>query len=169
MDTKEKRKWLQRIKWEELFVPFLSIFFSLLYLGQVWREPRIVVLWPYIIMAMLVGCSALIVLKDLMEGRGQEDRKEGTFVGILPWMKMAVKPLLISGATIIYLAGVGCLGFTLSNFLYLVILIWLLGTRKIRTLFGLSLLISVILHLVMIDFLQMPVPRLIIPWINWQI
>ena len=169
MDTKERRKWLRRIRWEELLVPFLSIFFSLIYLVQVWRETRVVGLWPYINIAMLIGCSALIVLKDRMEGRGQEDRKEGTFVGILPWMKTAVKPLLISGATIIYLAAVDYLGFTLSNFLYLVILIWLLGTRQVWMLFGLSLLISVILHLVLIDFLQMPVPRLIIPLINWQI
>ncbi|MFH1757055.1 MAG: tripartite tricarboxylate transporter TctB family protein [Pseudomonadota bacterium] len=169
MDTQGKRKWLQRIRWEELIVPLLSIFFSLIFLSQVWGEPRIVVLWPYIIMALLIGCSALIVLKGLKEGWRQEAREEKAFAGIWPWMKIAVKPLLISGTTVIYLAGVDTLGFTLSNFLYLMILIWCLGTRKTWTLIGLSLVITVILHVVMIDFLQMPVPTLTIPWIKWPI
>jgi len=153
----------------ELFIPLLSIFFSLLYLSQVWGEPRIVVLWPYLVMALLIGCSLLPVFRVLAKGVRREEREKRPSGEILPRLKTASKPLLICSATIVYLIGVNYLGFSLSNFLYLTILIWLLGTRKARVLIGLSLGITVLLHLVMVDFLQMPVPRLPAPWTTWQI
>jgi len=154
---------------EELFLPLFSILFSLLYLTQVWGEPRIVVLWPYLIMALLIGCSLGLLMKGLAKGGRRGEKEERPSDALPPRMKGAVKPLLITGATAIYLACVEYLGFSLSNFLYLTILIWLLGTRQARVLIGLSLGIAALLHLVMVDFLQMPVPRLSIPWTHWQL
>jgi hypothetical protein len=162
MENERKKKGRRGSVREELFLPLFSILFSLLYLTQVWGEPRIVVLWPYLIMALLIGCSLLLLMKGLAKGERPSD-------ALPPEMKGAMKPLLITGATVIYLACVDYLGFSLSNFLYLTVLIWLLGTRQAPVLFGLSLGIAALLHLVMVDFLQMPVPRLPIPWTDWQI
>jgi hypothetical protein len=158
-----------RIRGEELFLPLLSISFSLLYLSQVWEEPRVVVLWPYLIMILLIACSLMLVIKGLAKGERRGKEEVRPLGGVLSRIKGGAKPLLISGATVAYLAGVNHLGFSSANLLYLIILIRSLGTRRAGVLVGLSLGITALLHLVMIDFLQMPVPRLPIPWTDWQI
>ncbi len=158
MPLQKERKQFKKIKAEDFFLPLLIIFFSLVYLGQVWGEPKVVILWPYIVITLLLSCSILIVI--IAAKKNTENQNFFSKLGL----KRAMKPLLLSGTTVIYLIGINYLGFSLTNFFYLILLFWSLGTKQFWTVVGLSLLISIILHIIIVEFLQMPVPRITIPW-----
>jgi len=168
-NVRERKNFLEGIRREELFVPILVFISSISYISQVWREPRVVILWPYIVMVLLLACTALVVLEGLAGGWRQERQKDISDAGIFAWLRKSVKPLVITGTTIIYLGAIEHLGFTLSNFLYLMGLLWALGTRRAFVITGISLVIAVVLHVVMINFLQMPVPRLTLPFTSWEL
>jgi hypothetical protein len=170
MCSVEKReKPLKGIRREELLVPFLVVIFSISYITQVWGAPRVVVLWPYIVMALLLICTVAVVIEGLAGGWRHKDLTDASGPGALAWLRKGVKPLIISGVTIIYLAAFERMGFTLANLLYLMTLFWALGTRRARVIVGISLIIAVVLHLAMINFLQMPVPRLSLPFTTWEL
>jgi len=165
----KRKDYPQGIRREELFVPILVVISSISYISQVWGEPRVVILWPYIVMVLLLACTALVVLEGLTGGWRQESQKDISDAGIFAWLRKSVKPLVITGTTIIYLGAIDHLGFTLSNFLYLMALLWALGTRRALVITGISLVIAAILHVVMINFLQMPVPRFPLPFTSWEL
>ncbi len=170
MRSAEKRKKpLEGIRREELLVPILVFLFSISYISQVWGAPRVVILWPYIVMVSLLICTAGVMIEGLAGSWRQEGAKDTSGAGILALLHKGFKPLVITGTTICYLAAIEHLGFTLSNFLYLMILLWALGTRRSWVITVISLVIIIILHLVMINFLQMPVPRLPLPFISWEL
>lgn len=157
------------IRREELSVPLVVVLFSLSYIYQVWGERRVVILWPYTVMALLILSTAVGILQGLAGSWRQEDEKDTAGEGAFAWARNWAKPLIITGVTVAYLAAIAYLGFSLSNFLYLMVLFWALGTRRLFQITGLSLLITFILHLVMINFFQMPVPRLSLPFTSWEL
>lgn len=159
----------KKFRWEELSVPLVVVLFSASYLYQVWGERRIVILWPYTVMALLILSTGVGILKGLAGSWRQEDERDSAGEGALAWARNWAKPLMITGTTIAYLAAISYLGFTLSNFLYLSVLLWALGSRRVWEITVLSLLITFILHLVMINFFQMPVPRLSLPFTSWEL
>ncbi|MBW2306641.1 MAG: tripartite tricarboxylate transporter TctB family protein [Deltaproteobacteria bacterium] len=167
--TGKKKKSLEGLRREEFFVPIVVILSSISYISQVWGAPRVVILWPYIVMVLLLVCTAVVVGESLAGGWRRVQKKDSSSAGILAWLRKGEKPLLITGITICYLVAIEHLGFTLSNFLYLMILLRVLGTRSVMVITCISLLITAVLHLVMINFLQMPIPRLHLPFTSWEL
>lgn len=168
-NTGKKEKTAGRLKREELFVPIIVVLCSLLYVVQVWGFPLVVVLWPYIVMAFLIICTAVVVVEGMAGDWLRETGKHVSGEGFSALLRKGMKPLIITGVTVIYLAVIEYLGFTLSNFLYLLVLLRALGNRRIWFIIVISLAIVLILHLVMNSFLQMPIPRLHIPFLDWDL
>jgi len=165
---KRKKPW-KMIRWEEFVTPLVGVLFSMSYLYQVWGQPRIVVLWPYTVMALLLLSIVWVVVNGLAGRWRLENEKDTDGKGASAWTRIWAKPLIIAGTTITYLAAIAHLGFTLSNFLYLSVLFWALGSRRVWEIAGLSLLLTFILHLVMINIFQMPIPRLSLPFTSWEL
>lgn len=157
------------IKGEELIIPILFLLFSLIYLAQVWQEAYIVVLWPFIVMALLLGSIIFLLIKLFVEQTEPKAKPKKMLANIILWLSDNRKPLFIVLFTILYLSFLPYLGFSLSNFLYLMVLFWVLGTHQFLSNISLAAAISAILHLIMIEFLQMTIPRLSLPLVNWQI
>lgn len=153
----------------EIFIPILCLLLSLIYLGQVWQEVYIVVLWPYIIIALLWGCNLILLMRIFKFKRKPRVESKKILVNTTNWLSSNRKPLYITWLTILYLGLIPYLGFSLSNFFYLITLFWLLGTHQFLSTISLSGIITAILHLIIIEFLQMSVPRLSLPWTNWSI
>ena len=97
------RKPLAGVKREELFLPIIMVLFSVSYIIQVWGEPGLVVLWPYIVMGSLLICTGAVVGIGLAGGWRQEGTTDTSDEGIWAWLRKGIKPLVITGTTIIYL------------------------------------------------------------------
>ena len=94
-----------------------------------------------------------IPAKDVLE-----EKKE-----VKPFKETFKKPLFLLLATVLFLAIMPWVGYTLSNFAYLLGVQLYLGSEKKRAYF-VALGITIILHVVMVMLLGLTVPRLETPF-----
>jgi hypothetical protein len=132
----------------ELIVPGLMGAFILAYHFQVRTVPSEVLLWPYIVTAALVVMLS-VVLYQVLKKQGQTRKKTAL-------KKPAALLLLTAG----YLVSMKFIGYTVSSFLFLLgTMVYLGAGRKMA--FIVSVSIAAILHVVMISFMDLTLPRLV--------
>lgn len=132
----------------ELIVPGLMGAFILAYHFQVRTVPSEVLLWPYLVTAALVVMLS-VVLFQVLKGDGRAKKK----------MSLK-KPAALLLLTVGYLAIMRFAGYTVSSFLFLLGTMLFLGaSRKMALIVSVS--IAAILHVVMISFMDLALPRLV--------
>ena len=114
--------------------------------------------WPKVIIALLVVCLIVNIIKIIRKNKGNPDFnfsaffknslvffKSKTFIGII----------IITVASLV----IELLGFVLTAFLVLVSYGYLIGERKIVRLLAVSAVITLLLHIVFSGLLDVTLPR----------
>jgi putative tricarboxylic transport membrane protein len=121
--------------------------------------------FPRIIIAILAFFSAALFAKSFILSRKQQatgaPAQEGT-VQALPSLQQAEvvrKVLMMIFCTMAYLVLIGVIGYYVSSIVYLPVMMWLLGVRKIRTIVLSSGGIILLVYLVFSTFLRVPLPE----------
>lgn len=139
---------MKKVDKGELLVPGMMILFLLAYHGQTHALSSEVLLWPRIVTFFLVVFMGALLLQI----RGKE-KKPSSGGGLK-------KPVALFAITLVYLGSMPFLGYTLGSFLFLLVTMVFLGTRRKRA-FLIALVLSLLLHGVMISLMDLPLPRLV--------
>lgn len=145
------------LDWGEAIVPALALVFGASFFFQTMDAPRKAIIWP-IIVASTVGVFWICILAAFVIKRAPL-RERTTQGGDSKPMKTK-GPVMVLAGTVLYLAVIPWLGFSLSNFVFMISIFRALGgTNWTRNLIVASI-ISLFLHLVLVYFMQLSVPRL---------
>jgi putative tricarboxylic transport membrane protein len=140
---------------------FLLVFCGLAY-WESYPYPHASAYFPHIIILLLAIMSGALWGKSILEGRKEkipEDRTAG--VEGPPFWKKEVfrKVILMIAVFIFYLLVMSSIGFYLTTFVYLPVMIWLLGVRKIKVIVFSTVFVLIFIYLVFSAFLKVPIPE----------
>jgi len=140
---------------------FLLVFCGLAY-WEAYPYPHASAYFPRIIILLLAIMSCALWGKSILEGRKEKapgDRPPGA-EGLSFWKKEVVrKVILMIAVSVIYLLIMSSVGFYLTTLVYLPVMIWLLGVRKIRVITLSTGLVLFFIYLVFSAFLRVPIPE----------
>jgi putative tricarboxylic transport membrane protein len=140
---------------------FLLVFCGLAY-GVSYPYPHASAYFPHIIILLLAIMSGALLGKSILEGRKEKiaaDRTTGV-KGPSSWKKEgARKVILMLAVFILYLLVMSSVGFYLTTFIYLPVMIWLLGVRKIKVVVLSTFFVLIFIYLVFSAFLKVPIPE----------
>ena len=139
---------MKKIHKGELLVPGMMILFLLAYHGQTYALSSEVLLWPRIVTVLLVVLMGAVLLQT------RKKEKKASSEGALK------KSVALFAITLVYLGSMPFLGYTLGSFLFLLVTMVFLGTRR-KGAFLISLVLTLLLHGVMISLMDLPLPRLV--------
>jgi putative tricarboxylic transport membrane protein len=140
---------------------FLLVFCGLVY-WESYRYPHASAYFPQIIILLLAIMSCALLGKSILEGRKKKIAGDRTAGGKGPsfWKKEGVrKVILMIAVFIIYLLVMSSIGFYLTTFIYLPVMIWLLGVRKIKVIAFSTVFVLIFIYLVFSAFLKVPIPE----------
>jgi hypothetical protein len=153
----EERKH-NKIDWGEAIVPGLALAFGLAFFFQTRNAPAAVLYWP-MIAAFLTGLLGIPIVLRFVVGKSKTPVSQSP-KGLASRIREARKPGLVLLSAVSYLAILPYLGFSLCNFLFILVVSRGLGSRKwVQNVF-VALGLTVFLHLVLIVLMKMNLPRL---------
>lgn len=122
-------------------------------------------IWPSVIIVLLMICIAANIVKIILKNRGKEDFN---FKAFFNNSKEFFKSRTFLGILILALAAavIEPLGFCVTAFLVLFLYGLLLGERKIWRLLIVSVLISLVLHIIFSGLLNVTLPRGTVPFLR---
>jgi len=147
----------RRICWSETIVPGIALLFVIAYFVQTRDAPSIAIYWP-VITAVGGGILwATILLKYVLLKRETTPRN-------LPveeiFLKEMRRPGIVLVSSAVYLIAVSQLGFSVSNFVFMLLLFRGLGSLQWSKNIKVALGITVFLHLALIMFMKLSLPQL---------
>ncbi|RJQ55120.1 MAG: tripartite tricarboxylate transporter TctB family protein [Desulfobacteraceae bacterium] len=149
--NRERRK----INLGEAVIPGLALVFVLAFFIQVRSAPAVALYWPVAVAAALgifwVAVTARFVFPRSEAGDSALMRGRAGITG---------RVVLIFLASVGYLAAVSRLGFTLSNFFFMLLLFRKLGGRSWLRDILVAVSIAGFLHLALVVLMQLSLPRL---------
>ena len=155
-----KKSWSR----DEAVVPVLFLSYCLAYILQTYHLPKESTKYPYILIVFVVTLFVWVIYKHVflqakVEGVGAESEKEDWHIEnfFTDWKKLG-KPASILVATFVNPYVMTVLGFTLTNALFLAVLFWIFGVRRISTILGLSLGFSLFIFFIMTYYLKIILP-----------
>lgn len=147
-----------QIDWGEAVVPILTLLFGVAFLLQTLDAPNVAIFWPVIIGSLTCALWLAVVVKFvLLKKRISKDRKKVDAIKIFNDFK---RPGLILLGSFGYLLALPWLGFTLSNFAFMLIVFRGLGGTKWRNNVLIALGIAIFLHISLIVIMQLSLPQL---------
>ena len=140
-----------------MVVPGIALLFAVAYFVQTRGAPSVAIYWPVITAVGLGILWGVILLKYVLP-------KKTSASSDLPvredFFKAIERPGLILGASIVYLMVVPLLGFTMSNFVFMLLLFRGLGSRRWVKNIQVAIGIAAFLHLALITFMKLTLPQL---------
>ena len=136
----------------ELIIPMLMAAFMAAYCYQVRVIPFDVLIWPACVAIVVVTLMIVVICTYVFDTPKSEHRRASFH-----------KPFMLILITVIFLAGMKLIGFSLGSFFYLLAIQLYLGAEKKRA-FAVSIAVVLFLHVVMIMGLGLAVPRLVTPY-----
>jgi putative tricarboxylic transport membrane protein len=140
---------------------FLLVFCGLAY-GVSYPYPHASAYFPHIIILLLAIMSGALLAKSILEGRKEKiagDRTTGV-KGPSFWKRESIrKVILMLAVFIFYLLVMSSIGFYLTTLVYLPVMIWLLGVRKIKVVAFSTVFVLIFIYLVFSAFLKVPIPE----------
>lgn len=121
--------------------------------------------WPKVIIALLMLCIAINIVKIIKKNKGNPDFNLRTFgKNSLQFFKsrMFIGMLILAGAAL----ALETLGFVVTAFLVLFLYGLLLGEKKIVRLLIISAVVALLLHMIFSGLLQVNLPRGTIPFLR---
>ena len=115
------------IKWGEAIVPGLGLLFAIAYFIQVTDASWVALQWPVLI-AIVSGLLWLVIVLSFVFPKGEQARR-GHFSLSWLWQK-GRKVSMIFLASIGYLLAISYLGFSITNFCFMILVFRCLGSKK---------------------------------------
>ncbi len=148
------------IQWGECVIPLIALLFAISYFVQTRDAPMVALYWPIIIAAVTGALWVALIVKFVVaESREGEDRERPP-MGFSDLAAHSQRPAMVLLFSVAYLAAVPRLGFSLSNFLFLLVLFRALGSRRWLKNVAVALCIAGFLHVALIFFMKLSVPQL---------
>jgi hypothetical protein len=145
------------INWGEAVVPGIGLLFGIAYFLQVTDASWVALYWPVLI-AAISGILWLMIVLSFVVSKGEQVQRDRFS---LSWVReKGRKVSLIFLASIGYLVVIPYLGFSLTNFCFMILVFRCLGSRKWAQNLVVALLITVFLHFALIVFMKMSLPQL---------
>ena len=147
------------INWGEAIVPGVGLLFVIAYFIQVTDASWVAIYWPVLI-AVVLGLLWLVVVFSFVWSKGEQaDRRHFSLSWL--WGK-GRKVSLVFLASIGYLLAISSLGFSITNFCFMMLIFRLLGSKKWVQNVVVALIITLFLHLALVVFMKMSLPQLAI-------
>jgi hypothetical protein len=145
------------INWGEAVVPGVGLLFGIAYFLQVTDASWVALYWPVLI-AAISGILWLMIVLSFVVSKGEQVQRDRFS---LSWVReKGRKVSLIFLASIGYLVVIPYLGFSLTNFCFMILVFRCLGSRKWAQNLVVALVITVFLHFALIVFMKMSLPQL---------
>jgi len=147
----------KRSCWSETIVPGIALLFVIAYFVQTRDAPAVAIYWPVI---TAVGGGILwsaILLRYVLLQKSTSSLNlpvEGNFI-----QEMG-RPGIILVSSVVYLIAVPRLGFSISNFVFMLLLFRGLGSLQWAKNIQVAIGITVFLHLALIVFMKLTLPQL---------
>ena len=147
-----------QIDWGEAIIPILALLFGVAFLLQTLDAPNVAIFWPIIIGSLTCALWLSVVVKFvLFKKRISKDKKKVDVIKIFNDFK---RPGLILFGSFGYLLALPWLGFTLSNFAFMLIIFRGLGGTKWLNNVLIALGIAIFLHISLIVIMKLSLPQL---------
>jgi len=147
----------KRINWGETTVPLLALVFGIAYFLQTRDAPAIALYWP-IIIAVVAGLLWIAVVVQFIFLKRDVTRQSRTNLSEV--INNSKRPGLILFGSVGYLLAVPWLGFSLSNFFFMLIIFRGLGSRRLLQNIIVAAGITAFLHIALISLMKMSLPQL---------
>jgi len=144
------------INWGEAIVPGLGLLFAIAYFIQVTDASWVAIYWPVLI-AVVLGLLWLMVVCSFILSKGEE--AERRHFSISWFWGRGRKVSLVFSASIGYLLAISYLGFSITNFCFMILIFRLLGSKKWTQNIVVALVITLFLHFALIVFMKMSLPQ----------
>jgi hypothetical protein len=145
------------INWGEALVPGIGLLFGIAYFLQVTDASWVALYWPVLI-AAISGLLWFVIVFSFVFSKGEQVRRDRV---LLSWVReKGRKVSLIFLTSIGYLVVIPYLGFSLTNFCFMILVFRCLGSRKWAQNLVVALVITVFLHFALIVFMKMSLPQL---------
>jgi hypothetical protein len=147
--------------WGEAVVPAIGLVFGIAFFLQTQDAPADAMQWPYLTAGTVLLLWVPILFKFVF-------KKETPGVKLqLAWLRGSGRRVVfIFFAAVFYLMLMPYLGFSVSNFLLLLVVFRVLGGQSWVRNISLATGITLFLHLALVVFMQLSIPRLTIGAIN---
>lgn len=145
------------INWGEAVVPGIGLLFGIAYFLQVTDASWVALYWPVLI-AAISGFLWLVIVLSFVVSKGEQVRRDRFSISGI--REKGRKVSLIFLASIGYLLVIPYLGFSLTNFCFMILVFRCLGSRKWAQNLVVALVITVFLHFALIVFMKMSLPQL---------
>lgn len=145
------------INWGEAIVPGLGLLFAIAYFIQITDASWVAIYWPVLI-AIILGILWLMTLFSFVLSKDEQaDRRHFS----ISWLSgKGQKVSLVFSASIGYLLAICYLGFSITNFCFMILIFRCLGSKKWVQNIVVALVITLFLHLALVVFLKMSLPQL---------
>ena len=146
-----------KVDWGEAVVPGIGLVFGLCFFLQVGDAPGDALQWPYICAAAVLLLGPIVLFNFVLQKGARRPRFQ------LRWFwQDGRRVVFIFCAAVVYLLLLPYLGFSVANFLLLFIAFKGLGGHGWRKNIAIAGGIALFLHLALVIFMQLSVPRLIL-------
>lgn len=144
-----------KINWGEALVPGLGLLFGVGYFLQSLDAPKQALVWPTLTALTVLVFWAPIVVKFVFRKDAPPNRIR------LSWLwRDGQRTGLITAATLGYLVLVPFLGFSISNFLFMLAVFRGLGSQQWKKNLTVALVIAVFLHVALVVLMKLSLPQL---------
>ncbi len=142
----------------EAVVPAVAMIFGIAYFIQTADAPEGTLVWPAATAALTAVFLILIVLKFMI----RQPKSTQPVPPAKPAPHAIIRPILILVGPLGYLLVLPVLGFTLGNFIFMLCLFRALGGIRWMRNIIVAATIAAFLHLTLILFMKLSLPRLIL-------
>lgn len=147
----------RRIDWGEAIIPGIALVFGVAYFIQVKGGPWVAIYWPVVL--LIIVCPLWLMLVVSFVFSKSEPVERSTFSLTSFWEK-GRKVVIVFFASIGYLVAIPYLGFSITNFCFLISIFRILGGKKWSQNIVIALIIVLALHVGLIVLMRLRLPQL---------
>ena len=147
----------RRIDWGEAIIPGIALFFGIAYFIQVRGGPWVAIYWPVVLLIIVCPLWLMVVFSFVFPKREPVERRPFSFSSF--WER-GRKVAIVFFASIGYLVVIPYLGFSITNFCFLISIFRILGSRKWSQNIVIALIIVLALHVGLIVLMRLRLPQL---------
>jgi hypothetical protein len=147
----------RRIDWGEAIIPGIALFFGIAYFIQVRGGPWVAIYWPVVLLIIVCPLWLMVVFSFVFSKSEPVERSPFSFSSF--WEK-GRKVAIVFFASIGYLVAIPYLGFSITNFCFLILIFRILGSRKWSQNIVIALIIVVALHVGLVVLMRLRLPQL---------
>ncbi len=146
----------------DLYAALILLAFSGLTYLEAYSYPQEAAYFPRTLIILLAVLSFVLLVKSIFAGKREKVAGERPLGADAPpfWKKEVVrKVFLMVAVSVVYFLIMSSVGFYLTTLVYLPVMTWLLGFRKIKVIALSTVIVLFFIYLVFSAFLKVPIPE----------